>query len=298
MPHLNFQHLEYFWTVAREGSINGASEVLFVTPSTISVQLRKLEEQFEQKLFDRVGRGLVLTEVGRVAFRYADSIFSTGKELQSFLEGRREGGPQRVDVGVAHVLPKLVTWHLLEPATRLADSFHIVCREASSEQLVAELLLHQLDVILSDTPLRSGGSVRLFNHLLGESAVSFFAVAALAEQLSGGFPGSLDGAAVILPSTGTEMRRSLDAWFTRQKVRPEVVAEFDDLALLKVAGEHGLGVFPVPEVVSEDAAKRHGVRLVGQADGVVERFYAVSAERQIEHPAVVAIVSRARELLA
>lgn len=298
MGQLNYQHLQYFWMVAREGSITAASRRLGVTPSTISSQLRQLADQFDQTLFERVGRGLQLTEVGRVAYRYADSIFSTGQELEDFLDGRRRGGPMRLDIGVAHVLPKLVTWHLIAPATQLEARCHIVCREASPRELVEELLLHQLDVILSDAPLRGGASVRLFNHLLGESVVSFFASPELAERFASEFPVSLAEADLLLPTTGTEMRRSLDAWFASVGVRPSVVAEFDDLALLKVAGEHGLGVFPVPEVVAEETMVHYGVRRVGVADGVVERFYAVSADRQIEHPAVVAIANRARQLLA
>ncbi|MCA9563860.1 MAG: transcriptional activator NhaR [Myxococcales bacterium] len=297
MGRLNYQHLEYFWVVAREGSVTAAAKTLFVTPSTVSVQLKKLQDQFEQPLFKRAGRGLELTEVGQVAFRYAESIFSTGVELEEYLEGKRRGGTLRLNVGVAHSLPKLVTWQLLEPVTRMEEPCHIVCREASSEELVNELALHQLDLVLSDTPLKGGPAVRLVNNLLGECGVSIFATPELAAQLPGEFPRNLNGVDFVLPSSGSEMRRSLDAWFSRIGVRPRIVAEFDDLALMKVAGEHGLGVVPVPEVVSHLAETHYGVQRLGRAEGVVERFFAVSAERQVDHPAVVEIAGGARVLL-
>lgn len=296
MSRLNYQHLYYFWTVAREGSIAAASRTLRLSAPTISVQVRQLEATYGQDLFVRTGRTLELTEVGRTTLRYADSIFGAGRELEGFLEGHRHGGPLRVEIGVAQALPKLVTWQLIDPARHLAEPCHIVCREEPPAKLIEQLALHQLDVILSDVPLQGGPNVRLFNHLLGESTVSFFAVPELADRLAGGFPGSLDGADVVLPTIGSEMRRSLDAWFTRVDAHPNVVAEFDDLALLKVAGEHGLGVIPVPSVVAEQAMEHYRVAYVGLADGVTERFYAVSAERQIAHPAVSAIVSPATSL--
>lgn len=296
MNQLNYQHLYYFWMVAREGSIAAASRRLRLSSPTISVQIRQLEGTYEQTLFRRTGRSLELSEVGETVFRYADSIFSTGQELEDFLEGRRHGGPLRVDIGVAHALPKLVTWHLIEPVRDLPESCHIVCHEAPPQKLVEELTLHQLDVILSDNPLQGGTNVRLFNHLLGESSVSFFATPPLAERLRDGFPDSLSDADLLLPSSGSEMRRSLDGWFTRVNIHPRIVAEFDDLALLKVAGEHGLGVFPVPDVVASEAMAHYNVAPIGLAQGVYERFYAVSADRQIAHPAVVAIASQAPAL--
>lgn len=297
MPHLNYQHLRYFWVVAREGGVTAAAEHLSVSPSTISVQLRKLEEQFDQPLFVRAGRNLELNETGRVAFRYANSIFSTGEELKDYLRGRRQAGPLRLTVGLDPVIPKLISWRLIEPATTLDTPCHIVCREASPSELVDELLLHQLDVILSDVALDAGPGVQLFNDLLGESTISLCAAPELAAALRPDFPASLDGAPVLLPSVGTEMRRSLDRWFSAIKVRPQVVAEFDDLALLDVAGEHGLGVIPVPTVVVEEVRDHFVVDIVGLAEGVIERFYAVSVKREVEHPAVHALTNRAKSLL-
>ena len=297
MRKLNYQHLLYFWTVAREGSIVAAARELNVTSPTISIQLKALEAQFDRQLFERVGRGLRLTDVGRIAFRYADSIFSTGRELEGFLDGRRTGASLRLDIGIATFLPKLVAWELIEPATKLDEFCHIVTHEAGSRELVTELMLHQLDLILSDVPLDGGSELNLFNHLLGESAISFFGSAALAAEAKPDFPNSLERVGVLLPSTGTEMRRTLDAWFSRHRVEANIVAEFDDLSLLKVAGEHGLGVFPAPDTVAEVAVKHYGVEKIAVADGVFERFYAVSMERQFDHPAVAAIVGGAGAFL-
>ncbi len=296
MGELNYQHLYYFWAVAREGSVNAASRSMKVTASTVSVQIRKLEEEFEQKLFHRVGRGLQLTEVGRITFRFAESIFSTGRELEEFLQGQRDEGSMRLEIGVAPVLPKLVTWRLLEPATQMEEPCHVVCREESPSELVEDLLLHQLDVVISDVPLKAATG-RLYNHLLGESYVSLFAAPDLVKRYQAGFPASLDRAPFVLPSAGTELRRSMDTWFSKNKIQPHVVAEFDDLALLKVAGEHSLGIIPIPDSVRDEAMRHYNVECLGTADGVVERFYVVSADRQIEHPAIVAIVSGAREFL-
>lgn len=299
MQHqLNYQHLYYFWTVGREGGITAAGRALRLSSATISVQVRQLEAHYEQQLLRRVGRGVKLTEVGHVVFRYADSIFSVGQELEDYLEGRPGGGPLRLDVGVAPVLPKLVTWRLLEPVYSLPEPCHVVCREESPEALVSDLLLHQVDVVLSDTPLGGDGGARLFNHPLGSSKVAIVATQQLASGYSAGFPQSLDGAPFLLPVTGTAMRRSLDSWMGREGIRPRIVAEFDDGALLKVAGAHGLGCFPVPSVVLDDAEDQYGVTSLGLAAEVEESFYAVSAERQIAHPAVEAIASAARSLLS
>lgn len=297
MPHqLNYQRLYYFWMVGREGGITAASRALKLSAPTISVQVRQLESHYEQQLLRRVGRGVELTEVGQVVFRYADNIFGVGRELENFLEGRRSGGHLRLDVGVAPVLPKLVTWRLLEPVYSLAEPCHVVCREAGLEELVSDLLRHQVDVILSDTPLGGGGPTRLFNHSLGTSDIAIVASQDLAEQYRERFPKSLDGAPFLLPVTGTSMRRSIDTWFGRNSIRPRVVGEFDDGALLKVAGARGLGCFPIPSVVLDDAEGQYGIELVGMADRIEETFYAVSAVRQIEHPAVEAIASGAVSL--
>jgi len=282
---------------AREGTMAAAARRLHVSLPTLSVQVRQLQSRYDKQLLRRVGRRLELTDVGQAVFRYAESIFSVGQELENYLQGEAYSGPLRVEIGVAHVLPKLVTWQLLEPVRRLGEACHIVCREASPQKLVEELSLHQLDVILSDTPL-GGLGASLFDHLLGESKVSIFAVPELAEPMASEFPKSLADVDWLLPSTGTELRKSLEAWFNKLGFRPRVAAEFDDLALLKVAGEHGMGVFPVPDVVAAEAMRHYRIARIGPAEGVVESFYAVSAHRQIEHPAVAAITKAAPALFA
>ncbi len=294
---LNYQHLYYFWMFAREGTMAAAAQRLRVSLPTLSVQVRKLESHYDKQLLRRAGRRLELTEVGQAVFRYAESIFSVGQELENYLQGEAHMGPLRVEIGVAHVLPKLVTWQLLEPVRELGEACHIVCREASPQKLAEELSLHQLDVILSDTPLGELGA-SLFDHFLGDSKVSIFAVPELAETLGAGFPMNMAEVDWLLPSRGTELRKSLEAWFNKLGFRPRVAAEFDDLALLKVAGEHGLGAFPVPDVVAEEAMRHYRISRIGLAEGVVESFYAVSANRQIEHPAVAAIAKAAPALFA
>lgn len=297
LQRLNYQHLHYFWAVASEGSVTAAAATLRVSPSTVSVQLKALEAQFERALFERAGRGIRLTETGKVAFKYAESIFSTGRELENYLLGHQSAGAFRLDVGIAQMLPKLVTWTLIAPATRLEQPCHVVCREAQPAELISSLLLHQLDVVLTDVPLTGGTSVKLFNRLLGQSTVSFYARPALARRCRGDLAEALRTLPVLLPSAGTEMRRSLDAFFGQLGVHPLIAAEFDDLALLEVAGGEGLGLFPIPDVVSAQAEQRYRVKRVGTAHGVVERFYATSADRKIQNPAVHAIVGAAKALL-
>ena len=297
MPDLNFNHLRYFWTVVREGSLAAASRALRLTPATVSSQLRDLETRHGVELLSRQGRVLVPTEAGRTVFNYADRIFGTGEELQAFLESGAEPAPRELRVGVAHILPKLATWQLLEPALAASPRPHLVCREAAPSVLASELARHQLDVVLVDAPLHGERATRLFNHRLGASPVVFLAAPSLAARFRRRFPRSLEGAPFVLPTVGTALRQSVDSWFDTLGVRPTVVAEFDDSALLKVAGEHGLGILPVPEIVERTAKAHYGLRLVGTPEGLVETFYAVSAERRFDHPSVLDIVGRARALL-
>jgi LysR family transcriptional activator of nhaA len=235
-----------------------------------------------------------LTEVGHVTFRYADEIFDLGRELVDAVQGRSGDKPLRLVVGVVDVLPKLVVSRLLKPALDLAQPVRLVCYEADFARLLGALAQHELDIVLGDSPVPSGSTVRAHHHLLGESPVGFFATPALAKAFRAGFPGSLDGAPVLLPTSRMTLRRSLDQWFDRHGLRPRIVAELDDSALLKVLGADGIGVFPAPEAVAEELKVRYQAAYLGQADGVVERFYAISAERRIKHPAVVAIAQAAQ----
>lgn len=294
MEWLNYHHLFYFWTVAHEGGLLPASRKLRVTHSTVAAQVRALEESLGEKLLARSGRRVVPTEVGLVVLRYADEIFSLGRELVDAARGRPTGRPLRVAVGIVDVLPKLVARRLVSPALELATPVRLVCQEDRLDRLLAELAAHSLDVVLSDSPPTPTGSVRVFGHVLGESEVSLFAEPSLAKKLGRGFPRSLEGAPLILPTEGAALRRSIDAWLAQLRVRPEVVAEVGDSALLKSFGQTGLGAFPAPSVVRDEVMKQYGVREIGVARGVLERFYAITAERRFDHPAVVAITERAR----
>ncbi len=289
MEWLNYHHLYYFWSVAREESISRAGERLRLAPSTISAQLAKLEEMLGTKLFHRTGRNLKLTETGRVVFRYADEIFTLGRELLDTVRGRPVSGPLRLVVGIVDALPKLVVRKLLEPALQLPEQIRLVCHEGKEEQLLAELSVHSLDIMLTDTPVKPGLSVKAYSHLLGECGVSFFAVERIGAGLRQGFPGSLDGVPMLLPSPMSALRGSLDRWFDSVNIRPRITGEFDDQALLKVFGQAGDGVFAAPSIIEEEVRQQHNVMVVGRAGAVREQFYAISVERVIKHPAVAAV---------
>ena len=296
MEWLNYHHLQYFWVVAREGSIVRASEELRLAHPTISGQIHKLEEVLGEKLFARRGRNLVLTEPGRVAFRYADEIFSLGREFVDTLKGRASGHPLRLVVGVADVLPASLVRRFLEPAFRLGQAVRVVCRaDKSVEEFVAELALHRVDVVIADGPAGSGVPVRAFSHKLGECGTSFFAAPKLAASMRRRFPSSLDAVPFLLPGAPSTVRRSLEQWFIAQDVRPTIVAEFDDSALAKSFGMAGMGVFAAPTVIEREVLHQYAVRVVGRSDAVRQQFYALSVERKIKHPAVVAICKSARE---
>lgn len=297
MEWLNYHHLLYFWVVAREGGLVPAGRVLRLSHPTLSAQIHSLEDQLGEKLFTKVGRKLALTEMGRVVFRYADEIFTLGHEMVDTVRGRVSGQPARLDVGVVDVVPKLVVRRLLQPALGLPEPARLVCHEDTFDGLLAELALHSLDVVISDTPVPGGSSIRAFNHLLGETPVSLFGTKQLVKRYRAGFPASLDGAPMLLPLESLTLRRSLNQWFDRLAIKPRVVAEFEDSALLEVFGADGLGIFAAPRVVEEEVMAQRGVELLGRVDEVRERFYAISVERRLKHPAVVAISDAARRAL-
>jgi len=269
MDWLNYNHLFYFWLVAREGSIARACEQLQVTQPTISTQIRNLERSLGEKLFTRAGRGLQLTEAGRTTFSYADEIFSLGRELRDTLKDRPTGRPLRLTVGVSDVLPKLIVYRLLEPAFRLATPVQIVCREGKAEFLFAELAVHALDLVLNDAPMGTQFKVRAFSHLLGECPVSIFGTAEFARSYRRGFPNSLNGAPFLLPTTNTSLRRSLEQWFDGRGIRPDVRGEFEDHALLKAFGQAGIGLCPAPAAIEKEIAKQYGVREIGRIDSLL-----------------------------
>jgi LysR family transcriptional regulator, transcriptional activator of nhaA len=294
---LNYHHLLYFWTVARIGSVSRASEELRLTQATVSAQLKSLEQSLGEKLFRKSGRHLVLTDTGKIVFRYAEEIFSLGQELIGTLKGRPAGRMARVTVGVADVMPKLVAYQLIEPALKLKDPHRIICREGTNSELSAALAVHDIDVVLSDAPIDPAINIKAFNHLLGECDVILFGASALAAKYRGGFPRSLDGAPFLLPTSNTTARHSLDQWFESENIRPTIVAEFEDNALLAVFGQRGLGLFVAPSVISAEVQRQYDVKIVGRMENVTERFYAISLDRKLKHPAVVAISDAARARL-
>jgi LysR family transcriptional activator of nhaA len=294
---LNYHHLHYFWTVAREGGVTRAAAALRLRPSTVSAQIRRLEEGLGAALFAREGRRLVLTDAGRTVLGYADSIFALGRELTDTMKGRRSPSGLRLLVGIADAVPKIVAHRLLAPALSIAEPIRVVCREGRHDRLLAALAVHELDVVLSDAPVGAGLGVRAFHHLLGECGVSFFAAPPIADGLRGAFPGCLDGAPILLPTEESALRRSLEGWMEQQGVGPRTVGEFEDNALLMVFGRAAAGVFASPSVVEQDVARQHGVRVLGRTDEIRERFYVISAERRLRHPAVVALTEAARERL-
>jgi LysR family transcriptional activator of nhaA len=297
MEWLNYHHLFYFWKVVRSGGISAAGKELRLAPPTISAQLRTLEEQLGEKLLRRKGRTLEPTDVGRLVFRYAEEIFGLGRELMDAVKQRPTGRPMRLVVGIDDVVPKEIAHALIEPALRLREPVRLICREGSLEPLVAKLSIHELDVVLSDAPVTPSLNIRAFNHPLGECGVAWMAAPALAKAYRRGFPDSLDGAPILLPTDDTAIRRGLDQWFDKKRVRPVLVAEFEDYALLRAFGQRGTGVLPVPAVLEKEFHRHYGLQRVGTVDGVVGRFYAVSIERKIRHPAVAAICESARRTL-
>lgn len=294
MEWLNYHHLLYFWTVAREGSIAKACRKLLVSQPTISGQIRMLEESLGEKLFMRAGRGLALTEIGRVVFRYADEIFGLGRELQDVLKGRPRGRPPRLVAGISDLMPKLIAFRVLRPVLESPDPVQLVCHEDTPERLVIELAEHRLDVVLSDSPLDSSIRIKAYSHYLGSCPVALFAAPSLAKNLKKDFPSCLNDAPFLLPMEASTLRRSMDHWFDSTGIRPNLVGEFKDSALLKTFGESGCGVFPAPAVIEREVRSHYSVVKIGDLPSVIERFYAISVERKIKHPAVLKISKSAK----
>lgn len=290
MDWLNYHHLRYFWVVAHEGGLRRAAAKLHISPPTISAQIRELEDALGEKLFRRSGRSNVLTESGQIALRYADEIFSLGRELTSALRQRPTTRALRLHVGVADSFPKLVTQQILEPVFRMEQSVHVICREGKVEDLLGQLAAHRLDVVLADEPAPGSLKVRVFNHSLGDCGVTFCAAPRLAPLLRKGFPRSLHGAPALLPAEGTGLRRSLDRWFHDLGIRPQIVAEFEDAALMKVMAADGRGFIPVPSLVAEEAVDRFSLRIVGATEKCRDQFFAITADRRLSHPAVQALI--------
>lgn len=294
---LNYHHLLYFWLVVREGGVAQAAKKLRLSHPTVSAQVHALEESLGEVLLVKQGRKLVLTEMGKLVHGYAEEIFTLGQELLDTVKQRPSAGTPRLHVGIAESVPKLIARRILQPARSMAEPLRIVCREDRTERLVSDLAEHKLDLLITDAPLPPGSKVRAFNHLLGESAISWFGQTELAAAARKGFPRSLEGAPVLLPTEGTMLRRALDAWFDDVGVRPRIVGEFDDSALLKEFGQEGEGLFPGPTAMESEVREQVRVELVAHTPEVKERFYAISAERRFRHPAAALICEAAREQL-
>jgi len=294
MAWLNYHHLLYFWTVARCGTIAAASKELLLSQPTISTQLKTLEDSLGQKLFQRQGRRLALTDVGRTTFRYADDIFRLGRELQETLARGPEGQRVRLSVGVVDVIPKHVAERLLEPAYEAVPELQLECQELPLPQLLSRLALHEYDVVLADQAAPPDVKVRAYSHKLGDSGTTFFGVKAFA-GLAKRFPQSLEGQPLLMTSSGTAVRSDLDSWLASKGVRPRVVGEFDDTALMKVFAERGRGIFAAPTAIEDAIIDLHRLEVVGRTEEVRQGYYAITVERRLHHPAVVAIAESARK---
>ncbi len=293
MRHPNYRHLLYFRTIAQEGTVRSASERLHLAQPTLSAQIRSLERWFGHRLFERVGRKLALTDFGRVVYRYADEIFSLGEELVDEVEGRSPGERAELRVGVTDSVPKLVAYELLRPALDLSDTI-LVAEEGKAVDLLARLSVHDLDVVISDAPIGPDVSVRAFNHRLGESTMTVCGVGRWERRYRSGFPRSLDGAPFLLPTRDAVARRAIDRWLEGQEIRLATVAEFDDTALLKVFAQSGRGLFFAPTVMADEVCRQYRVRALGTVDELTQEFYAISVERRVRHPGVLAIADAAR----
>lgn len=289
MDWLNYHQLLNFWLVAREGSVQKASEILHVTPSSVSTQVKQLERSLGVKLFKKKGRGLVLTDMGEEITKYANEIFSTGRELLEMVKSRPVGRPRELRVGIRDAMPKLVAYNLLQPALESDPTMRLVCYQAEMPELVADLAIHKLDVILTDTALDPLYKVQAYSHRLGASDVVIVGTKKLASKYSREFPASIDGAPFLMPMDTSVLRRGLDQWFNDLQLTPIVRGEFADSAMMKIAGRKGLGLFAIPVSIVDDVTAIYGLQEVGVVQGLKEQFFAVSTERKLKHPAVIAI---------
>ncbi len=294
IPRLNYQHLLYFWSVVRTGSVARACEELALSAPTVSSQLRTLEARLGEKLLAKSGRRLVPTDVGRLVYGYADEIFTLGRDLLDALEHRPSARQIKLIVGIDDVVPKEVAYRILEPTLALQRPVRLQCREGTLEGLAAELAVHRLDVVLSDAPITPSLHVRAYSHSLGKCDVVWMATPTVAKTLRRGFPKSLQGVPVLLPTEDTAIRRSLDLWLGTEDVHPIMVAEFEDYSMLREFARGGHGFAPVPSIL-EEQFRRDGFARIGVATGVKSEFYAISVERKIKNPAVAALTAHARE---
>ncbi|WP_024299160.1 transcriptional activator NhaR [Methylomicrobium lacus] len=294
---INYKHLHYFWMVSKEKSIAKASAQLHLTPQTISGQLSCLEESMGVALFDRVGRHLELTDAGRLVLSYADEIFSLGSELQNAVRHRPKKSSLAFKVGIDNVVPKSIAYRLLEPALHIPEPIHFYCSENDLDALLTDLLLHKLDLVISDSPISPDLDFRGSCDPLGESGLSIFASATLAESLQGEFPSCLDNAPLLLPASNTGIRTHLQRWFDKWRIHPAIVGEFEDSALMKEFAQAGVGVIAAPTAINAEIERKHELIAIGAVEEAIIRYYAISVQRKTPHPAVRAITEKAGEWL-
>lgn len=293
MQKLNYRHLYYFWVAAKEGGIARAAERLEMAVQTVSTQVRELERSLGHALLKPAGRGLELTEAGAAAFRLAEQIFQLGEQLPTAVQEAAAAQGRRLAVGIADSLPKLAVRHLLQPAAE-TDGLRLLCHEGEFDDLLADLALHRLDLVLADRPAPANPNLKLFSHDMGSASIAWYAPAALVDGAGAEFPACLGRLPLLLPTSHSAVRARLDDWLARQGLRPRVVGEFEDSALLATFGESGFGAFPAPEWSAEVLTAHHGVVLLGRSPEVVEHFYGISAERRVEHPVVLRLLDPAR----
>ncbi len=297
MRHLNYTHLLYFWTVAREGSIATAAESLNLTPQTISGQIKLLEESVGSPLFVRAGRGLVITETGQLVKQYADEIFALGAELTHRVKTDQALVPNVLNIGIVDSIPKLIGLRIIEPVLSMQEKMRVVCRQGSLEELLGQLGVHRLDVIVSDRPLSPGMNVKAYSHTLGETTVSLFCHQSIANVYTSDFPDCLQGAPFLMPVNESAVRRALEQWMDSYEIHPDIVVECEDSALLKAFGEAAYGVFPAPTAIKEEICSMYDAEMVAELDTVAEKFYAISPERKLKHPAVLEVINNSRDRL-
>lgn len=290
MATVNFKHLRYFWAVAKSGSIARASAQLHVTPQSISSQLAELEQALGTELLRRVGRGLELTDIGHRIVGYAEEIFGIEVELLAVVrdQGSRTATlPFRI--GIADSVPKSLTYRVVEPALHMSEAVRLSCKEGRLVSLLADLAVHRLDMVIADRAMPADLKVRAYSHLLGSSDVTVFGAESVVQTLKGTFPALVDNAPFLLPGEEVAIRRTLELWFEAQRVRPRIVGEFDDSALLKAFGQGGAGLFVAPTAIADFVCRQYGVRAVGRIPSVVEQLYAITTQRRMHHPAAVAV---------
>lgn len=294
MEWINYHHLLYFWMVAKEGSVTRACARLRLSQPTISGQLRTLQEHLGERLFRREGRRLVLSEVGQVAYRYADEIFTLGAELQHVLKGQPGGRALRLRAGISDVMPKLMVYRILQPALKMSTPVELICTEDRVDRLLGALVTHELDLVLSDAPVAAAGPAGAFHHLLGSSAITLFGTPRLVSRYSRGLPHVLQGAPFLMPAEGSSVRRCLDQWFEAKGIRPRIVGQFQDSALIKTFGQSGAGLFAGTSAIGRQICRQFGVRSLMNLPALREDFYILTVDRKLRHPAVVAITEAAR----